>query len=309
VTKTVPEGMPTFEKQIFHWNVPFADRPSRAGRVLVLGFSLLSMARLPAAAQMHPDFLAIGERDVNVPAIDIPNQLSASEEVEQAQLIDTLLLEKLVLSEHRELLDYVQRLAEELRRWSDLKEPLHVRLVRKQQYLASATLAGYLYVDEDLLRTVASESELAGVLTHEIGHLAARHGSENIARLRQLKARSSQVSNTLLPGPRENEQTCDLSAFWKGVRYENEIEADELATEYLWNSGFDPRGLWTFLQRVGQRNESDAPAGPGPLTHPSISLRQQKIQAVLDLLPPLSSVRPDSPDFTAARARLMQEHK
>ncbi len=299
MTKTVTEGMPTFGKRMFHWNVQLADRPSRAGRVLVLGFSLLSMARLPAAAQMHRDFLAIGERDINVPDSSAPKQLSASAEVEQAQLIDALLLEKLVLSENRELLDYVQGLAEELRRRSDLKEPLHVRLVRKQQYLASATLAGYLYVDEDLLRTVASESELAGVLTHEIGHLAARHGSENIARLRQLKARSLQLSNTLLP----------LSAFWKGVRYENEIEADELATQYLWNSGFDPRGLWTFLQRVGQRSESEAAAGPGPLTHPPISLRQQKIQAVLDLLPPLSSIRPDSPEFTAARARLMAERK
>ena len=294
---------------MFHWNVQFEDYPLRGGRVLALGFALLAMTVLPAAAQMHPDFLAIGERDINPPAIGSPNQLSASEEVEQAQAIDALLLEKLVLSENRELLDYVQGLAEQLRRRSDLKEPLHVRLVRKQQYLASATLAGYLYVDEDLFRTVASETELAGVLAHEIGHLAARHGSENIARLRQLKARSSQLSNTLLPAPPEKVPTCDLSAFWKTVRYENEVEADELATQYLWNSGFDPRGLWTFLQRVGQRNESDAPAGPGPLTHPSISLRQEKIQAVLDLLPLLSSIRPDSPEFTVARARLMPEPK
>lgn len=294
---------------MFHWNVQFGDYPLRGGRVLALGFALLAMTVLPAAAQMHPDFLAIGERDINPPVNGTPNQLSASEEVEQAQAIDALLLEKLVLSENRELLDYVQGLAEQLRRRSDLKEPLHVRLVRKQQYLASATLAGYLYVDEDLFRTVASESELAGVLAHEIGHLAARHGSENIARLRQLKARSSELSNTLLPAPPEKAPTCDLSAFWKTVRYENEVEADELATQYLWNSGFDPRGLWTFLQRVGQRNESDAPAGPGPLTHPSISLRQEKIQAVLDLLPLLSSIRPDSPEFTVARARLMPEPK
>ncbi len=269
---------------MFHWNVQFGDYPLRGGRVLALGFALLAMAALPAAAQMHPDFWAIGERDINPPVNGTPNQLSASEEVEQAQAIDALLLEKLVLSENRELLDYVQGLAEQLRRRSDLKEPLHVRLVRKQQYLASATLAGYLYVDEDLFRTVASETELAGVLAHEIGHLAARHGSENIP-------------------------TCDFSAFWKTVRYENEVEADELATQYLWNSGFDPRGLWTFLQRVGQRNESDAPAGRGPLTHPSISLRQEKIQAVLDLLPLLSSIRPDSPEFTVARARLMPEPK
>ena len=294
---------------MFHWNVQFGDYPLRGGRVLALGFALLAMAALPAAAQMHPDFWAIGERDINPPVNGTPNQLSASEEVEQAQAIDALLLEKLVLSENRELLDYVQGLAEQLRRRSDLKEPLHVRLVRKQQYLASATLAGYLYVDEDLFRTVASETELAGVLAHEIGHLAARHGSENIARLRQLKARSSELSNTLLPAPTEKVPTCDLSAFWKTVRYENEVEADELATQYLWNSGFDPRGLWTFLQRVGQRNESDAPAGPGPLTHPSISLRQEKIQAVLDLLPLLSSIRPDSPEFTVARARFMPEPK
>jgi len=301
--------MSRFGKQMFHWNVQFGDYPLRGGRVLALGFALLAMAALPAAAQMHPDFWAIGERDINPPVNGTPNQLSASEEVEQAQAIDALLLEKLVLSENRELLDYVQGLAEQLRRRSDLKEPLHVRLVRKQQYLASATLAGYLYVDEDLFRTVASESELAGVLAHEIGHLAARHGSENIARLRQLKARSSQLSNTLLPAPPEKVPTCDLSAFWKTVRYENEVEADELATQYLWNSGFDPRGLWTFLQRVRQRNESDAPAGPGPLTHPSISLRQEKIQAVLDLLPLPSSIRPDSPEFTVARARLMPEPK
>ncbi len=81
-------------------------------------------------------------------------------------------------------------------------------------------------------------------------------------------------------------------------RYGNEIEADELGTQYLWNSGFDPNGLASFLKRVKDNNLLDVAKGTWrPMSQPPLELRLKRIGKVLKKLPVLPSVRVNSSRF------------
>ncbi len=274
---------------------------------LFVGLIILLGSAGAGWGQTHPDFLKIGVRDINQGAFGIPGRLTRAEEEKEGAAIDTLLRDQLELSSQVEVTGYLQRLAEAIASRSDFGGVLRVLLARNQRHLAFATVAGYVYVDEELFKIAENEAEIAGVLAHEIGHLAARHGAENIIRTRLLKEKPGSATALLGPllaihGP---EVSNDLETFWKAVRSSNELEADELATQYLWNAGFDPEGLLNFLGRVKDENRLEERAVLHPkVSHPPVTIRRERIRDVLQILPPLWAVRPDSSGFAEARNRL-----
>jgi predicted Zn-dependent protease len=258
-------------------------------------------------AQTHPDFFQIGQRDINQGVYGIPGRLTQTEEKEQGDAIDALLREQIVLSLESEVTLYLQRLAEVISSRSDFEGPIRVQLGRNQRHLAFATMAGYLYIDEEIFQVAENEAELAGVLAHEIGHLAARHGAENTLRTRLLKEMPGHI--TALLGPLQSisgpESSSNVEAFWKAVRFSNEIEADELATQYLWNAGFDPEGLLHFLGRIKDESRlEERPVLQAKVSHPPLTIRRERIEKALEMLPPLAEFRVDSSSFAAARDRL-----
>jgi len=165
-------------------------------------------------------------------------------------------------------------------------------------------MAGRAYIDEKLVRIAENESQLAGAIAHEVAHLAARHGAENISRMRLLEANPSGFLTLLRPCLTiGNPFTAGgTDGFWQAVCYFNEIEADELATQYLWNSGFDPEGLLNLLTILQDQNWLDAPPGPNrPSSHPTVSVRQKRIRLQIKKLPGLAAGRLDSSDFQKFR--------
>jgi len=276
-------------------------------RGLIVGLALFLESVCLVWGQAHPDFLKIGERNINQGVYGMPGRLTQAEEEEQGAAIDALLHDQTRLSADPEVTAYLQSLAEAISSRSDFKGPLRVQMGRNQRHLSFATLAGYLYVDVELFKIAESEAELAGVLAHEIGHLAACHGAENILRSRLLKEKPGHISALLAPllAIGGSEPVGDVESFWKAVRFSNEFEADELATQYLWNADFDPEGLLNFLGRVKDENRLDERHVSHPrVSHPPISIRREKIQRFLEILPPLPGVRTESPAFAEARNRL-----
>src|SRR5213593_4724880 len=159
-------------------------------RVVILS-TLICTAPRPAPAQLHTDFLRIGSRDINKGEFGFPNYLTPLKEYQQALEMDVRIQSQVVRSGNAELTGYVERLAEAIQGRSDLKGPLWLRLTRSQNLLAFSTLAGRAYIDEKLVRIAENESQLAGAIAHEVAHLAARHGAENISRMRLLDANPS----------------------------------------------------------------------------------------------------------------------
>ena len=260
-----------------------------------------------AQAQLHRDYPEIGERNINKGRFGFPNTYSAAQEYAWGSDFDAELRGRLRPSPHHRARDYVQSLVDRLGANSDFNGGLTVFLSSSQDSLIFTTMGGYVYVDERLVRVAANESELAGALAHEIGHLAARHGSENITRQELIRSNPGWVSRLL--------ESCMLATslvtysttdgFWRAIGYSNEVEADELGTQYLWRSGFDPAALLNLLKRLEDQNVMDRPGGFSLFKfHPPFSLRKKRIVRVLKDLPLLETARLDSSRFVKIQQQL-----
>ena len=147
---------------------------------------------------------------------------------------------------------------------------------------AFALPGGYIYITRGILPYLDDESELAGVVGHEIGHVTARHAAQ--AYTRQAEANIGlTILSIFVPGTRP---FSDLSASGLGVLFlrnsrENELEADRLGVEYGSNAGWDPEGVPRFLstlQRVDSLSERGVPNWLS--THPAPESRVERAAPV-----------------------------
>jgi predicted Zn-dependent protease len=161
----------------------------------------------------------------------------------------------------------------------ELKWRIHV--VDDPAVNAFATPGGYIYVQKGLILASQTESELAGVLAHEAGHVTGRHGARNL-----VQAYGLQTVAALALGENPGQlaqlaaQILATGAMLKHSRVQ-EIEADEYGARYSSAAGYDPRGLIAFFQTL-QKQSGDTPR---PLTwlstHPAHSERISHLQAYI----------------------------
>src|ERR1700692_2598914 len=139
--------------------------------VSLLGFSLLA-----ADKKKDPD--EIGNRDVGKGVnfyslekeIALGKQL-ASEVERQAKIINDPVVA-----------EYVNRVGQNLVRNSDAKVPFTIKVIDSEEVNAFALPGGFFFVNSGLILKADSEAELAGVMSHEIAHVAARHGTRQATR-------------------------------------------------------------------------------------------------------------------------------
>ncbi|MFO1069244.1 MAG: M48 family metalloprotease [Geminicoccaceae bacterium] len=130
---------------------------------------------------------------------------------------------------------------------------------------AFALPGGYVYVTRGLLALANNEAELAGVLAHEIGHVAARHTAQRItqAQMGQIGAGLATVLGAVLlgdTGAQLGQQLGGTGAQLYIQRYsrEQEFQADELGVRYLARAGYDPQAMATFLGQLEQNDRLQA---------------------------------------------------
>ena len=164
--------------------------------------------------------------------------------------------------EDPEVTEYVQELAEGIAKSSDLGVPLNVTVLDSDEINAFALPGGFLFVNRGLVEKASTESELAGVIAHEIAHSAARHGNRMMKRARifNLLYQAAQIT-AMVPTGGAAASLAGLYALqygfmglgmvlnlsMLGVSRDFELEADQLAVQYLWNSGYDPKGFISFF--------------------------------------------------------------
>ena len=147
---------------------------------------------------------------------------------------------------------------------------------------------GYVYVNSGLVKRAADDDELAAVIAHEVGHIAARHAVKRYeGHLSSLAAQLAAVA-TRQPAAIHGLSTT-LAATRLAYARQDELEADRLGVQYLKAAGFNPVGMLTFLQRLEQLH-SDAPSHYLPagmvrpqyaLTHPFIPERLRAVKEAL----------------------------
>jgi len=149
--------------------------------------------------------------------------------------------------------EYVNRLSQNLVRNSDARVPFTVKVIDSNEVNAFALPGGFLFVNTGLLLRAESEAELAGVLAHEIAHVAAWHGTKQATRRELLNYVSMplvmaggwvgyavrQLVGVAVP--------MGFMQFTRGM----EKQADALGLEYLYRSGYDPLAFVDFFERIG----------------------------------------------------------
>jgi len=172
-------------------------------------------------------------------------------------------------------------------------------------------------VNLGLINKAGNESELAGVLAHEIAHAAARHGAklQKRANIANILMQAAQVAAVIFTGGVAGIGTyyalqygfyglgmvMDLTLL--GVSRDFEMEADQLGVQYAWRAGFDPRGFVTFFDKMASE-EGYVKSASFFRTHPPFYDRIVTTFSELEFLPPKANLRMDSSDFTAAKHRV-----
>lgn len=131
---------------------------------------------------------------------------------------------------------------------------------------AFAVPGGYVYITRNLVGLMNNEAELAGVLGHEVGHVAARHSArrQQTAQRNQLLGVLGSVLSGVLLGNSQlgqlGQQLATTAPQLATLSYSRgqELEADQLGVTYLQRAGYDPRAMATVLQNLAAQNALDA---------------------------------------------------
>jgi predicted Zn-dependent protease len=253
------------------------------------------------------DVEAIGNRDVgkgiNFYSIEKEIALgkSLAQQVEQtSKLVDDPII-----------VEYVNRVGQNLVRNSDSRVPFTIKVIDSDAVNAFALPGGFFYVNSGLILRAHEEAELAGVMAHEIAHVAARHGTKNATKgeLMQL----AMIPIMLLgPGGWAGYGIYEAAQFAIPLGYlkfsrDAEREADYLGLQYMYKAGYDPNAYITFFERIlaeERRSPGTIPKlfNDHPPTPERISKTQTEIAAIL---PSRDNYIVTTSEFDVIKARLM----
>jgi predicted Zn-dependent protease len=204
--------------------------------------------------------------------------------------------------------EYVNRLGQNLARNSDSTVLFTVQVVNSSEVNAFALPGGYFYVNAGLILAADNEAELAGVMAHEIAHVAARHATHNLSR-RNLLALCA-LPTVFVAGPvgiamTEASQMAQPLAFLKFSR-DAEREADLLGMEYMYATGYDPTAMVSFFEKAAalERKQKGYLARAFD-THPMTAERVKRAQEVMGaMLPAKDDYKLTTNEFNEVKARL-----
>ena len=233
------------------------------------------------------------------------DMFSSKEEVQAGQQASEQVRKQLpVLPDSSTVSQYVQRLGAELAAHAPgEKWPYSFHVVNQKEINAFALPGGPIYVNLGTIQAADNEAELAGVMAHEISHVVQRHGTR--AASKQMMA---QLPLSVLGGLMGNgalSQMAQLgisfgvgSYFLKNSR-QAESEADLLGTDIMYDTGFNPRAMADFFEKIEKEGGG---GGPQFLSdHPNPGNRRQAVTKEVNTLPRKSSYRSDSAQFLAVK--------
>jgi beta-barrel assembly-enhancing protease len=208
--------------------------------------------------------------------------------------------------------EFINRIGQNIVLHSDAKIPFKIKVIDSEEVNAFALPGGFLYVNRGLLEAADNEAEVAGVLAHEIAHVAARHGIEQASKGELLNYASlpliflgglggyiiQQIAGVAIP--------LTFLKFSRGA----ETEADRLGAQYTWASGYDPNALVSFFEKLQARDRqprNGKKAGAMARvfsTHPLTEDRIKNVQSLISLFPDRGEYQLSSSDFAGVKSRL-----
>jgi len=278
---------------------------------LTLSFWLVLAVAAPGpvfASNSEKDPDQIGNRDVGKGV----NFYSLEKEIALGKQLATQVERQAKIINDPVIAEYVNRVGQNLVRNSDAKVPFTIKVIDSEEVNAFALPGGFFFVNSGLILKADNEAELAGVMAHEIAHVAARHGTRQatrgeIAQLGMIPLVFMggwtgyglyQAASVLVP--------VGFLKFSRGF----ESEADMLGLQYMYKAGYDPTAFVDFFEKI----ETLEKRKPGtmakvfsthPMTDDRIRAAQKNIQELLKAKPEYVVT---TSEFNDVKGRLMAMH-
>ncbi len=203
--------------------------------------------------------------------------------------------------------EYVNRVGQNLVRNSDAKVPFTIKVIEDPSVNAFALPGGFFFVQSGLILKSDTEAELAGVMAHEIAHVAARHGTRQATRGEIAQLATIPLifmGGAAAYGIYEASGLIIPVSFLKFSR-NFEAEADYLGIQYMYKSGYDPTAFVDFFEKI-QTLEKRKPGTMSKLfaTHPPTDDRITKSQKEITDLKPRPEYVVTTSEFNDVKLRL-----
>src|SRR5258707_1451792 len=221
-------------------------RFSAVSLALVVAITLVVPSSFAADKKKDPE--EIGNRDVGkgVNFYSLEKEIAIGKGLAQEVERQAKIINDPVISE------YVNRIGQNLVRNSDAKVPFTIKVIDSEDVNAFALPGGFFFVNSGLILKAENEAELAGVMSHEIAHVAARHGTRqatrgeiaNLATMRLIFMGGwagygeRQAASVLIP--------VGFLTFSRAF----ESEADLLGLQYMYKAGYDPTSFVDFFEKI-----------------------------------------------------------
>jgi beta-barrel assembly-enhancing protease len=277
-----------------------------AGQENQAGTSQVHQGRKSKNRAVKDDLQAIGNRSIGGKGLG--NWYSLEQEIGMGREYSREIEARIKLVRDPVVTEYVNRLGQTLVRNSDAKIPFTIKVIDSEEINAFALPGGFLYVNSGLFLAVQEEAELAGVMAHEIAHVAAHHASRQMTHSQIFTLATIPlvfVGGGLGIAVRE---AAGLAMPLTMTRFSRafEAEADYLGVEYLYQAGYDPQAFISFCERV-QALETQKPGVMAKMfsNHPQTADRIRKTQSeIVKILPPREAYVISSSDFDDVKSRL-----
>jgi predicted Zn-dependent protease len=265
-----------------------------------------SVQGLLYAKEKNSNVEDIGNRDINKGNW---NFTSLEKEIALGRSLATEIEKQVKLVSDPEVTEYVSRVGQNIVRNSDAKVPFTIKVIDSEEINAFALPGGFLYVNSGLITTADEESELAGVLAHEIAHVAARHGTEQQAKA--MVADFARIPLVIFSGGLAQlvynvyglVVPLQFLQFSRGA----EAEADYLGVQYMYKTGYDPASFISYFEKVKAQEKKK----PGKLskifsTHPPTDDRIEKSQKnIATVLPDRDEYVLSTSEFDKIKSKLI----
>ena len=253
------------------------------------------------------DIDAIGNRNVGCSKgmgnwYSLEKQIALGKQISQQVESQSKIITDPVVSE------YINRLGQNLVRNSDSQVPFTIKVIDSDDINAFALPGGFFYVNSGLIMAADNEAELAGVMAHEIGHVAACHAAREQSRANLMQMMTIPLIFVGGPIGYAAYEGAGLAVPLTFLKFSRgfEAQADYLGVQYMYKAGYDPAAFVSFFEKI----QVEEKRKPGTIskafsTHPQTPDRIEKTQEeIAKILPAKPEYLVSTSEFDDVKSRL-----